>query len=100
MEDMPLPDSLKDDDEDDPWKKPAWCDTACPEGPGGALKVEASAQWRNNWEEWKKCDRYIKFYFDMKLKLPIGTYKVRSAMNALATFFTLTLFVSAICYTG
>ena len=61
---------------------------------------QESNQWQDNWEEWKKCESYITGYFDMKLKLPIGTYKVRTAMNALATFFTLTLFVSAICYTG
>ena len=39
-------------------------------------------------------------YFDMELPLPIGTYHVRDAITSLASFFTLTLFISAVCYTG
>ena len=79
-------------------EKPAWCAKTCPVGNEGAS--QESNQWQGNWEEWKKCSNYITEYFDMKFKLPIGTYTVRSAMIGLANFFTMTLFVSAICYTG
>ena len=80
------------------WEKPAWCQTTCPEG--DPQKWEESRQWDKSWEEWKKCQTYVSLYFDTELHLPIGSFAVRSAMRGLANFFTLTLFISAVCYTG
>jgi hypothetical protein len=89
-----LPDSLKPKG----WEKPAWCQKTCPEG--DPQKLEESRQWEKSWEEWKKCQSYVSLYFDTELNLPIGTFAVRSAMRGLANFFTMTLFISAVCYTG
>ena len=36
----------------------------------------------------------------MQLGLPIGEYTVKDAIRGLCNFFTMTLFLSAVCYTG
>lgn len=87
-----LDDELKGND----WEAPAWCEKTCAD----ERRQTESRQWENNWHEWKKCEQYITRYFDMELGLPIGMYTVRSAMRGLASFFTMTLFLSALCYTG
>lgn len=77
--------------------KPGWCDTDCA---GDWRNGNDANLWENNWKEWKQCEQYVSLYFGMQLGLPIGEYTVKDAIQGLANFFTMTLFLSAVCYTG
>ena len=83
----------------DEWteSRPEWCDADC--GTDWANRTDAN-MWENNWKEWKQCEQYVSLYFGMPLQLPIGEFKVKDAIQGLANFFTMTLFLSAVCYTG
>ena len=88
-------------DEEFQASKPDFCAiTHSPDcGTGWENRPDAH-KWQNNWKEWKQCEQYVSLYFGMQLGLPIGEYTVKDAIRGLCNFFTMTLFLSAVCYTG
>jgi len=81
--------------------KPDFCAiTHSPDCSRGWENRPDADKWKNNWKEWKQCEQYVSLYFGMQLGLPIGEYTVKDAIRGLCNFFTMTLFLSAVCYTG